>query len=122
MPQPTTLSPDFIATQKQRLEALKKELLGSEAAALQEATDLQEERGAEAMEYEDAAQAMDRKEVLQAKHDVDVVRIANIDRALKKIELGTYGLSDISGKPIPKDRLDAAPEAVLTVEETAAKE
>ncbi|MEO6895055.1 MAG: TraR/DksA family transcriptional regulator [Caldimonas sp.] len=118
----STLSPQFIAAQRKRLEALKADLLGAENTAQEENRDLQEARGAEAQEYEDAAQAMDRKEVLQARHDVDLPRLANIDRALKKIELGTYGLSDKSGKAIPKARLEASPEAVLTVEEAAAKE
>ena len=53
---------------------------------------------------------------------MDQPRLANIDRALKKIELGTYGLSDKSGKAIPKERMEASPEEVLTVEEAAAKE
>ena len=118
----STLSPQFIAAQRKRLEALKAELLGADSAAQQETREEQEDGGADAQEYEDAAQAMDRKEVLQAKHDVDQPRLANIDRALKKIELGTYGLSDKSGKAIPKERLEASPEAVLTVEEAAAKE
>ena len=117
----STLSPQFIAAQRKRLEALKAELLGADSAAQQETREEQEDSGADAQEYEDASQAMDRKEVLQAKHDVDQPRLANIDRALKKIELGTYGLSDKSGKAIPKERLEASPEAVLTVEEAAAK-
>ena len=117
----SALSPEFVAAQKKRLQALKAELLGAESAAQKETVD-RREGGAEAEEYEDAAQAIDRKEVLQARHDVDLPRLANIDRALKKIELGTYGLSDASGKPIPKNRLEASPEAVLTVEEAAARE
>ncbi len=121
MPDKSALSPEFIAAQKKRLEAMRVELLGAENDARDEMNDRQEGR-AEAVEYEDAAQAMDRKEVLQAKHDVDRPRLANVDRALKKIALGTYGLSDQSGKPIPKNRLEASPEAVLTVEEAAAKE
>ena len=116
------LSNEFIAGQRTRLEALRAELLGADNAALKEAKDTAEQGGEEAREYEDAAQAMDRKEVLQARHDVDQLRLNNIDRALQKIEIGTYGLSDLSGKPIPKNRLEAAPEAVLTVEEAAAKE
>ena len=118
----STLSPQFVAAQRTRLEALKAELLNADDAAREEMGDSQRDGGAEAREYEDAAQDMDRKEVLQAKHDVDRPRLANIERALKKIELGTYGLSDQSGKAIPKERLDASPEAVLTVEEAAAKE
>jgi DnaK suppressor protein len=121
MPDKSALSPEFIAAQKKRLEAMRVELLGAENDARDEMNERQG-GGAEAGEYEDAAQAMDRKEVLQAKHDVDRPRLANVDRALKKIELGTYGLSDQSGKPIPKNRLEASPEAVLTVDEAAAKE
>ena len=116
------LTADFIESQRKRLVALKAELQGAEGSAQKENKDIQEERGGEASEYEDAAQTMDRKEVLQAKHEVDAKRIASIDRALKKIELGTYGLSDVSGKPIPRNRLEALPEAVLTVEEASAKE
>lgn len=116
------LSQEFIAAQRARLEALRAELLASEGSSFDEATLLQEERGAEATEYEDAAQSLDRKEVLQAKHDVDLKRVANIERALQKIELGTYGISDVSGKVIPKARLEASPEAVLTVEEAGSRE
>ena len=32
-------------------------------------------------------------------------------------EAGTYGLSERSGKPIPKERLIAVPEATLTLDE-----
>ncbi len=43
-----------------------------------------------------------------------------VDRALAKIDEGTYGLSDIDGKPIPIDRLEAVPYAVTTVEQEEA--
>lgn len=43
--------------------------------------------------------------------------LSRIDRAMVKMDEGTYGLSDRSGKPIPAERLDAVPYAVLTVEE-----
>ncbi len=42
-----------------------------------------------------------------------------IDRAEKRLELGTYGLSVRSGQPIPDDRLEADPTAELTVQEAA---
>ena len=116
------LTPQFIAAQRERLETLRAELLDADDAALKELGESRRDGGAEAQEYEDGAQEMDRKEVLQAKHDVDQPRLANIERALKKIELGTYGLSDKSGKAIPKERLEASPEAVLTVEEASANE
>src|SRR4029453_4711498 len=39
-----------------------------------------------------------------------------IDQALKRIELGTYGKCEMSGKPIPHARLEAIPFARFTVE------
>jgi DnaK suppressor protein len=48
-------------------------------------------------------------------------RLAAIDRALARIEAGNYGLSVLSGKPIPEERLEADPAAELTVEEARAQ-
>lgn len=41
--------------------------------------------------------------------------LRQIDRALEKIEEGTYGVCDISGEEIPTKRLDAVPYATMTV-------
>lgn len=42
-----------------------------------------------------------------------------IDEAIKRIEKGTYGVCELTGKPIPKARLDAIPWARFTVEAQA---
>lgn len=47
-------------------------------------------------------------------HDYDVLRL--IERALEKISENTYGICDITGKEIPKKRLEAMPYAIMTVE------
>ena len=47
-------------------------------------------------------------------------RLAALDRALKRLDDGTYGRSVRSGRPIPDERLEADPAAELTVEEAAA--
>jgi len=44
-------------------------------------------------------------------------RLDAIDRALARLESGSYGRSVLSGKPIPDQRLEADPAAELTVEE-----
>jgi DnaK suppressor protein len=41
---------------------------------------------------------------------------------LKKIEEGTYGLSDISGQQIPRERLEVIPEALYTLSEEERRE
>ena len=50
-----------------------------------------------------------------AQHERDL--LAEIDRALAKIEAGTYGVSELGGRPIPIERLRAVPWARLTAEE-----
>ena len=52
----------------------------------------------------------------------DVARLAQINRALQKIDEGTYGLSDISGERISTARLHALPEASTTLQEQQARE
>ena len=42
--------------------------------------------------------------------------VRQIDRALDKIEEGTYGICDITGKDISKARLEAIPYATMTVD------
>jgi DnaK suppressor protein len=45
--------------------------------------------------------------------------LRDVDRALQKIEEGTYGICDRCGKLIPEERLDARPWSVLCVEDAA---
>jgi DnaK suppressor protein len=48
-------------------------------------------------------------------------RLAAIDRALKRLDEGSYGRSVRSGVAIPAERLEADPAAELTVEEARAR-
>ena len=48
-------------------------------------------------------------------------RLAALDRALKRLDDGTYGRSVRSGQAIPAERLEADPAAELTVEEARAR-
>jgi DnaK suppressor protein len=48
-------------------------------------------------------------------------RLAALDRALKRLDDGTYGRSIRSGKAIPAERLEADPAAELTIEEARAR-
>jgi RNA polymerase-binding transcription factor DksA len=43
--------------------------------------------------------------------------VAEIDAALQRLEDGTYGFSVVSGRPIPKERLEALPWTTVLVEE-----
>ena len=112
------LDQEFIARQKQRLQDLKTELERVRDG-------LQEDERFRAGEEEDFTQH-DSGDMSQSlfTREVDATveqqverRLEHVERALQKIEEGTYGLSDDSGKPIPRGRLEAVPEAIRTVEE-----
>ena len=116
------LDSTFVDEQREKLVALRDELLSSEErirAAERSETEL---HGGEAREFEDDAQTMAQREVNQAKRNVSDQRIVSIERALQKIEQGSYGLSDQSGEPIAKARLESTPEAIFTIEEERKRE
>ena len=113
----------FIEKQRHRLNKVRDELTAGTRAAEGREQDVRTESASSASrEYEDDAQ---RLNLLDLEEDVvthDVARLERVNRALQKIEEGTYGLSDQSGTPIPRDRLEAVPESNLTFAEEKARE
>jgi RNA polymerase-binding transcription factor DksA len=67
----------------------------------------------------DAGSEMFEEERVQSMIDRLEQELAAVERAMKRIEDGTYGLSIESGDPIPDARLEAVPHAERTVEEQA---
>jgi DnaK suppressor protein len=111
----------FLQRQRKRLEELRHQLQQAEASVAQERS-RRADQGCEAREIEEDAQDLAEREIDEAVHRYDDRRLRAVERALQKIREGTYGLSDVSGKPIPRARLKAIPEALLTVEEVAQAE
>jgi DnaK suppressor protein len=112
----------FVERKRRELLELRKELRRAAGSAEGEEGVVKEEAMQQSHEYEDDAQRLEllEKEGLLVSRNIN--RLALIDRALAKIEAGTYGISDISGEPIGEDRLNAVPEAVNTLQEQAASE
>jgi DnaK suppressor protein len=76
----------------------------------------------EQVEREIAAIALDSEGLYQDEFDAGRVeglkeRLAAVERAERRLDAGTYGLSVRSGAPIPDERLEILPTAELTVEE-----
>ena len=112
------LDQDFIAQQKQRLQDLRVEL-ERVRDGLQDDERFRAEEEEDFTEHDsgDMSQSLFTRELdATVEQQVDR-RLKYVDRALQKIEEGTYGLSDDSGDPIPRGRLEAVPEAIRTVEE-----
>ncbi len=113
---------DFLEAQRERLEALREELLEVKGDISLEAQHLQEDDREVPGDDADEASSLAQQEIDQSLQDLEMLRLAEVERALEKIEQGTYGLSDESGEPIPRERLDAKPEALYTVEEEEMRE
>ncbi|MBI3395871.1 MAG: TraR/DksA family transcriptional regulator [Spirochaetia bacterium] len=64
----------------------------------------------------DIADGVISNEVLNKLSDMDVEKVKLIDLALEKIDKGTYGVCEGTGKHIPEARLNAIPWAQYTVE------
>lgn len=111
------LQAGFIEKQRQRLARLRAALLSAAQGSEAEEATLKEASAGGPREYEDDAQKLAALEIdgVLVVHDVE--RLARVERALAKINAGTYGLSDVSGQPIARERLDAVPEAICTLAE-----
>ena len=109
----------FVRKQKEKLLQLRDAMVDSMAGVAQ-GTLRSRAEGSEAsafgMHQADAgSDAYDRDfalSLLSQEQDA----LYEIDEALKRIELGTYGKCEMSGKPIPRARLEAIPFARFTVE------
>jgi DnaK suppressor protein len=112
------LDQGFIESQKERLIELKSELervrdgLGEDQRFRAE-----EEEDFTQHDSGDMSQSLFTREVDATVEEQVGRRLQHIERALQKIEEGSYGLSDDSGEPIPRGRLEAMPEAIRTVQE-----
>jgi RNA polymerase-binding transcription factor DksA len=109
----------FTKQQKEKLLQLRDAMVDSMAGVAQDTLRSRAE-GSEAsafgMHQADAgSDAYDRDfalSLLSQEQDA----LYEIDQALKRIELGTYGICEMSGRQIPRARLEAIPFARFTVE------
>jgi len=118
----TELDQEFIEKQRQRLLERRAEL----EQLRQDTQEIQQERSQEEQDTQfdsgDASQYIFERELdatLGKQFDRELL---DVNRALQKIEEGSYGLSDGSGEPILRGRLEAMPEAIYTVEEQQRRE
>ena len=108
----------FVERQRERLLGVRDELLRIREGVAEDERDLGEKEGDfTEHDFGDLSQDMFTREMDASIGEQAERRLGEVDRALQKVEEGTYGLSDDSGEPIPRGRLEAVPEAVRTVEE-----
>jgi DnaK suppressor protein len=114
----TELDEGFVQQQRRRLEDLRGELTRLRDGLEGDQQNLGEDEG-DMTENDpgDMSRSLFTREVDATVEEQVGRRLQHVERALQKIGEGTYGISDESGEPIPKGRLEAVPEAIRTVEE-----
>ena len=107
----------FIDGQKQRLIELRGELGGVRDGLREDEREL-EGQGDDFTETDsgDMSQSIFDREMDASVGGQIERRLREVERALQKIEEGTYGICEDTGETIPRGRLEAVPEAIRTVE------
>ncbi len=111
------LDKSFIEDQKRRLLEIKAELERIREGLDEDQQDRAEDEG-DFTEHDsgDLGQSMFSREMDATIEGQVGRRLEDVERALEKIEEGSYGVCDDTGDEIPKGRLEAVPEAIRTVE------
>jgi RNA polymerase-binding transcription factor len=110
------LDKEFIERQKSRLLERKAELERMRDGVREDERDRSQEEQDTQFDSGDESQYMFNREIDATLGQQFDRQLEEVNRALEKIEESTYGLSDDTGEPIPKGRLEAIPEALYTVE------
>ena len=111
----------FLKAQRDLLAEEKAKLLGQATRLENEANSLIEEAEMGDVQFDDEGGEGDTM-VVERERDLALSAqarqtIADIDEALERLAKGTYGYSEASGRPIPRERLEAIPWATELVEE-----
>jgi DnaK suppressor protein len=111
----TTAAPmfdqSFLDRQSRRLLGTRRDLMQAIEGGRAENVQLSAAASGGAEEMEESAQDLtlhEENRTLGARH---ADRLVAIDRALARIADGTYGVSLTSGETLPRERLEALPEA-----------
>ena len=111
------LDQEFIEGQRRRLIDLRDELAGVRDGLGEDEREIegQDEDATETDSGDMSRTIFDREMDASVREQIER-RLGDVERALEKIEDGTYGVCDDTGENIPKGRLEAVPEAIRTVE------
>jgi RNA polymerase-binding transcription factor len=110
------LTPSQIEGFRARLEAMRAALQARIADAEQELAAPDTIIDAELDQSDDANMLFTHEQLLDqiAREQAE---LAQVERALARIVAGTYGISEVSGQPIPIERLNVLPSATTVVDE-----
>lgn len=106
------LTKKFVDEQREKLLKLKTTLMNEmKAKVKEEITDTEKDISEEG----ELAQTLTNQNVALRVHEQTLRKLREIDLALQKIEMGTYGVCEETGDPIEMKRLKRTPWARLSI-------
>ena len=108
------LTPQQIAAFRRRLETERADL---QARINTLTTGLARNEYEYPLDWSDSATRLEGDEEAMAEQDRLQAQLDRVEHALDRIAAGVYGISEVSGKPIPLARLEAMPTATTLVDE-----
>lgn len=114
----SNLTPDFIEKARKKLLHKDRELEKEQKALLKEDpyTSYAEREDDNADVIDDTAEDIGHENIQLKVGIIKSIR-RQVRKALNRISQGKYGISEISGKPIPQERLEVYPQATTLVDE-----
>ena len=102
---------DHLATLRERLDSRRLELQ-AKIAATQELLPIRDSSGSsEVTDRKDHAERLQLSEVIEADEQRDLEEVRQIDKALQRMNSGSYGICEQCGNAIPLQRLLVQPAA-----------
>ena len=109
-----TLKKSDIDKFKKRLEEMRAQMTHLIRESSEDVKSVEETKGYSQHQADEGTDDFNRTISLEvSSKELNILR--QIERALDKIENGTYGVCDITGEDIPLARLEAIPYATMTV-------
>lgn len=118
-PGPEKRTPDRWKWHQRTLLALRQRLIGESTEHRQDSA---QPKFTESLGFSDSVSDRNEREVLLAELEMEENMLAEIDAALLRLQLGTYGICEDTGQTIPADRLRALPWTRFTKEAAARRE
>ena len=106
----------FVGQQKERLLEIRGELTRMKEGMAEDAEERSQEEQDTQLDRGDMSQEIFTREMDATIEGQVGRRLEDVERALEKIDEGSYGVCEDTGEEIAKGRLEAMPEAIRTVE------
>lgn len=110
------MNPDQVARFRKKLQDERRAIEKRIAARQGDIMDTVRDEEGVGDDDDEAQRIYDREDGIVS-NELDAQQLQQVKKALARIDAGTYGLSEVSGKPIPLERLEAVPSATTLVNE-----